>query len=154
MLEIGSSALPPGHSLRLLRPNAAADGALSKPFAVRRLNQAGTFVTLALRFGCYRTPHPNFVAGFLRQLRGATTLSVADSAASAALSSSSSARAAPASDLLRRLGSFLPQLAAANEKLQSKIAAEGAAAVNIETVGEEDPHILMVRRALSSTDVL
>lgn len=30
LLEIGSAALPPGHSLRLLRPNAAADGVFTK----------------------------------------------------------------------------------------------------------------------------
>jgi hypothetical protein len=33
----------------------------------------------------------------------------------------------------------------ANDVLQSKIATEGAAAVNIEAVDEEQPHILMVR---------
>lgn len=84
-------------------------------------------------------------AGFLRQLRGSGSSGpvLSSSAAPSSIGFSSGA-AAPRSDLLQRLNSFLPQLAAANAQLQTKIAAEGSAAVNIEAVGEADPHILMV----------
>lgn len=100
------------------------------------------FVSVTERIVCLSPPSS---AGFLRQLRGSGSSGpvLSSSAASSSIGFSSGA-AAPRSDLLQRLNSFLPQLAAANAQLQTKIATEGSAAVNIEAVGEADPHILMV----------
>ena len=47
------------------------------------------------------------------------------------------------SSLLARLGAFLPALAAANDALAARIAADGPASVAVEGVGEGEAHIAM-----------
>lgn len=49
----------------------------------------------------------------------------------------------PNGDLMSRLQAFLPAMKSANAELQSRVETEGPAAVDIEHVEEDAPHIAM-----------
>jgi hypothetical protein len=57
-------------------------------------------------------------------------------------------------DLKARLAAFLPQFEAANKELEARKAVEGAAALDIEAVGEGEAHIAMVCSLLRNVSLL
>ncbi len=158
-LEVGSAALPPGHSLRLLRPNAAADGKFcaGKGDESQGLEIADDVPVAGTVHDALPRSHSD--ADFLSKLKSGSAMTGPQSTSSSGpvggvekgIGAGGSApmpsfpvMAASTSNLLGRLSAFLPQLAASNKELEAKIAAEGREAVDVEAVGEDEEHIAMV----------